>query len=180
MVQRQRIDRDKCEKAARDVLETQGIDHWPVKVDRVAKRRGINIRYSVLDDELSGMAFYKDEMAVIGVNARHHVHRQRFTIAHEIGHFMLHDDVLQKGMHVDKVITMLNRDPASSTGTVNLEIEANQFAAELLMPRALILTYMEDEGWDYGRVPDDQAVEVMARAFNVSATAMTYRIAKVI
>jgi len=180
MIPRQRIERGECENAAKDVLERHGIENWPVKVDRIAKREGIKLRYSALDDELSGMAFYKDDIAVIGVNARHHVHRQRFTIAHEIGHFMLHDDVLRKGMHVDKVITMLNRDPASSTGTVNLEIEANQFAAELLMPRDLILKYMEDEGWDYGRIPDDEAVEVMARAFKVSATAMTYRIAKII
>ena len=179
MARKKSLTREECEKAARHVLDREGIDRWPVKVDRIAKRAGIKIQYSALDDELSGMAFYKDNVAVIGVNARHHVRRQRFTIAHEIGHFELHDEVLRKGMHVDKVITMLNRDPTSGSGTISIEIEANQFAAELLMPKALVLQYMELEGLDYGCVPDDEAMEAMARAFNVSTPAMTYRIAKI-
>jgi len=180
MTTRQLISREDCEEAARQVLLRHGIDRWPIKVDRVAKRAGIKVQYSPLDDELSGMAFYKDDVAVIGVNARHHVRRQRFTIAHEIGHFELHDEVLRKGMHVDKVITMLNRDTNSASGTISIEIEANQFAAELLMPKDLVLRYMEEASLDYGCVPDDEAIEAMARAFNVSATAMTYRIAKVL
>ena len=180
MATRKPLSREECEDAARSVLSREGVDRWPVKVDRIAKMAGIKVQYSPLDDELSGMAFYKDDIAVIGVNARHHVRRQRFTIAHEIGHFELHDTVLRKGMHVDKVITMLNRDPSSASGTISIEIEANQFAAELLMPRALVLRYMEEEGLDYGCVPDDEAMEAMARAFNVSTTAMTYRIAKIL
>ena len=180
MVKRKLLSREECEEAARHVLNREGIDHWPVKVDRIAKRAGIKIQYSPLDDELSGMAFYKGDVAVIGVNARHHVRRQRFTIAHEIGHFELHDEVLRKGMHVDKVITMLNRDANAASGTISIEVEANQFAAELLMPKDLVLRYMDEEGLDYGCVPDDEAMEVMARAFNVSTTAMTYRIAKIL
>lgn len=174
------MSREECEKAARLVLSQKGVGRWPVKVDRIAKQAGIKVQYSPLDDELSGMAFYKDDLSVIGVNARHHVRRQRFTIAHEIGHFELHDDILRKGMHVDKVITMLNRDPSSAAGTISMEVEANQFAAELIMPKTLVLLYMDEQGLDYGCVPDDEAVEAMARAFNVSTTAMTYRIAKVI
>ena len=177
---RRLLSRAECEKAAGGVLRREGIDRWPVKVNQIAKSAGIKIQYSPLDDELSGMAFYKDDIAVIGVNARHHVRRQRFTIAHEIGHFELHDEVLRKGMHVDKFITMLNRDPNSASGTISIELEANQFAAELLMPKALVLRYMDEEGLDYGCVPDDEAMEAMARAFNVSTTAMTYRIAKVL
>ena len=179
MTKRNPLSREECEKAARCVLSRESVDRWPVKVDRIAKRAGIKVQYSPLDNELSGMAFYKDDFAVIGVNARHHVRRQRFTIAHEIGHFELHNDVLRKGMHIDKVITMLNRDPRSAAGTISMEIQANQFAAELIMPKALVLLYMDEKGFDYGCVPDDEVMESMARAFNVSTTAMTYRIAKV-
>lgn len=179
MAQRKPLTLQQCEQAAQQVLDREKIDQWPVRIDRIAKRNGIKIQYSPLDDELSGMAFYKDGVAVVGVNARHHVRRQRFTIAHELGHIELHDDVLRKGMHVDKVITMLNRDTRSTTGTISIEIEANQFAAELLMPRDLVLRYMDERGLDYGMVPDDDAIDAMARAFNVSTTAMTYRIAKI-
>lgn len=126
------------------------------------------------------MVFYKDDAPVIGVNSKHHVRRQRFTIAHELGHLQLHDDVLRKGMHVDKVITMLNRDTQSATGSVSIEIEANQFAAELLMPRGLVIQYMDENDLDYGSVPDEQAIDSMANAFNVSSTAMTYRVAKIL
>lgn len=168
-----------CEEHARAVLKKQGVSSWPVRVDRIAKAFGAKVRYSPLDDELSGMAFYKDEVPIIGVNSRHHVNRQRFTIAHELGHFVLHDNILRKGMHVDKVITMLNRDTSSSKGSINIEIEANQFAAELLMPRRLVQQYMDQEELNYGRVPDEDAVEDMARAFKVSPMAMAYRIAKI-
>ncbi|KCZ48483.1 hypothetical protein HY17_16670 [Hyphomonas sp. CY54-11-8] len=83
-------------------------------------------------------------------------------------------------MHVDKVITMLNRDSKSAAGTVNIEIEANQFAAEFLMPRKFVMQYMDENDLDYGTVADEQAIEDMANAFNVSSTAMTYRVAKIL
>lgn len=179
MAQRTKRDRIDCEAMALEVLAEEKVASWPVRVDRIAKRRSVKVRYSPLDDELSGMAFYKGDTPIIGVNSRHHVNRQRFTIAHELGHFCMHDDILRKGMHVDKVITMLNRDTKSTKGTVNIEIEANQFAAELLMPEQLVKQYMEQEVLDYGRVPDEDAVEDMARAFKVSPMALAYRIAKI-
>ena len=60
---------------------------YPVRIERIAKVHGIRIRYEPLDDELSGMIFFKDNQAVIGVNAHHNPNRQRYTIAHELGHF---------------------------------------------------------------------------------------------
>jgi Zn-dependent peptidase ImmA (M78 family) len=168
-----------CEEEARKVLSKHGVDSWPVRVDRIAKARGAKIRYSPLDDELSGMAFYKDQLPIIGVNSKHHTNRQRFTIAHEIGHFCLHDDILKKGMHVDKVITMLKRDTNSSAGTINIEVEANQFAAELLMPTSLMKAYLDQGSLDYSSTSDEDIVESMAKAFKVSPTAMAYRVAKV-
>ena len=138
-----KLDRAACEKQAEKLIEEANIARWPVRVDRLAKERGIKIRYEPLDDELSGMCFYKDAVAFVGVNARHAPNRQRFTIAHEIGHILLHQDVLQKGAHVDKTITMLRRDGESAQGSVLIEIQANQFAAALLMPEFLIRKYMD-------------------------------------
>ena len=65
----------------------------------------------------------------IYVNKNDTLQRKRFTIAHEIGHLMLNH-------YCDKPI---HRDGISSEGTNTLEIQANAFAAELLMPKELVV-----------------------------------------
>ena len=175
MGKRERLDRVSCEKRANELLASASVESWPVRVDKLGKERGIKIRYEPLDDELSGMCFYKNDVAIVGVNARHAPNRQRFTIAHEIGHIVLHNNVLRKGAHVDKVITMLRRDPDSSGGEFQIEIQANQFAAALLMPNFLIKKYMEENNLDNRTLPDEQVIEEIAKAFKVSTTAMAIR-----
>lgn len=172
-----RLDRATCERQAEKIIENAQITSWPVSVDHLAKERGIKVRYVPLDDELSGMCFYKNGVAFVGVNALHALNRQRFTIAHEIGHIILHQDELQNDRaHVDKTITILRRDGATAQGTVKIEIQANQFAAALLMPQALIRKYMNNQHLDYGVIQDEDAIEEMAKAFVVSSTAMAFRI----
>ena len=149
-------------------------------MDRIAKRNGIKIRYEPLDDDLSGMIFLKDNQAVIGVNAHHRPNRQRFTIAHELGHFFLHSDVLKQGAHVDTMITMLKRDQNAALGTVNIEVEANQFAAELLMPKKFVRDYLIREGIAQTAVADDTVVENLAKAFRVSVSSMAIRLATIL
>src|SRR6202022_1163955 len=118
---------------AKELLAKLNIRTVPIPVDRIAKALGAQLRYSPLDEELSGMIFIKEGIPIIGVNSLHHPHRQRFTIAHEIGHLELHRRFITDQIHVDKKFTVLMRDPNSATGTDRLEIEANRFAAELLM-----------------------------------------------
>ena len=71
---------------ARQIISELAISKPAVSLERIAKHLKIQIRYSPLDNELSGMAVIKDGEAIIGVNSLHHPNRQRFTIAHEIGH----------------------------------------------------------------------------------------------
>ncbi|HTU13037.1 MAG TPA: ImmA/IrrE family metallo-endopeptidase [Allosphingosinicella sp.] len=134
---------------------------------------GISLRYAPLGDELSGMAFIKEGVSVIAVNALHHPHRQRFTIAHEMAHHVLHADRLAAGVHVDKVI--LRRDVLATRGVDDLEIEANTFASELLMPREL-----------FGQIVgpaidlnDEARLSAIARRFKVSVAALQYRLASI-
>ena len=175
MAKRQKLDRQSCEQQAERILKAANIDSWPVRVDRLAKEEGIKIRYEPLDDELSGMCFYKDGVPIIGVNSRHAPNRQRFTIAHEFGHIIMHADILQNGAHVDKTITMLRRDPDSAQGVLEIEIQANQFAAAILMPDFLIRKYMDENNLDYGLLQDEDVIEEMAKAFKVSSTALAIR-----
>ena len=116
---------------------------------------------------------------MVCVNAWHSQNRQRFTIAHEIGHIILHNEELKGGALVDKTITMLRRDARSASGVHRIEVEANQFAAALLMPRGFIDEYMEEHGLDYGVINDEDAIEDMARAFQVSSMAMAIRLGNI-
>jgi Zn-dependent peptidase ImmA (M78 family) len=134
---------------------------------------GAQVRYSPFNDDLSGMIYIKDGVPIIGVNSLHHPHRQRFTIAHELGHLELHREMITSEVHVDKDFPVLMRDPKSARGTEKVEIEANQFAAELLMPEALIKQALENEPFD---IDDDSPIEELAKKFRVSRQALEYRI----
>lgn len=158
---------------ARHLLERCGIQNIPVPVDKIAKSLGAQVRFSALDMELSGMIFIKSSIPIIGVNALHHPNRQRFTIAHELGHLELHREIISNEVHVDKGFPILMRDPKSATGTEEMEIQANRFAAELLMPAAWLEPAIADKKFD---IDDDKPLEELARKFKVSRQALEYRI----
>jgi Zn-dependent peptidase ImmA (M78 family) len=124
------------------------------------------------DQDLSGFLLRdtRRNAAVIGVNKNHHPHRQRFTIAHEIGHLLLHN---VDELHVDRrdALVVQKRDGTSSTGAVLEEREANFFAAELLLPRTLL-----EQDLDAIAVLDDEAVKRLASRYEVSVQAMTLRL----
>jgi len=145
----------------------------PVPVERIAKALGAQVRYSPLDEELSGMIYVQDGTPIIGVNSLHHPNRQRFTIAHEIGHLQLHHSQLTGKIHVDKQFPILMRDTNSATGVERMEIEANQFASELLMPTDLIMKALEAKPFD---IDDERPIEELARRLKVSKQALEYRI----
>ena len=157
---------------AQDLLSSLGINQIPVPVERIAKATGATIRYFPLDDELSGMIFIKEGQPIIGVNALHHPNRQRFTIAHEIGHLRLHRDAIKSQVHVDKKF-MVYRDTRSAQGTEHMEIDANQFAAALLMPAPFLRNEIEREEYD---IDDEGPNEALAKKLRVSRQALEYRI----
>jgi Zn-dependent peptidase ImmA (M78 family) len=158
---------------ARELLKKLEINKAPVPVDKIAKSLGANLRFQPLDDELSGMVFIKDGIPIIGVNALHHPNRQRFTIAHEIGHLQLHREIISKTVHVDKEFPVLMRDQKASSGLDKFEVEANHFAAELLMPKFLIDAEIAGGLAD---IDADIPWDELARKFRVSRQALEYRI----
>jgi len=163
------------EEQAQRLLDDVGITTIPVPVEKIARHLGAQVRYSPLDDELSGMAFVKDGVPIIGVNALHHSNRQRFTVAHEIAHLLLHREHITTTVHVDKgfSVSVLKRDATSAAGTERLEIEANQFAAALLMPRAILDEILASTQID---IDDEAALEAFARKFKVSKATLEFRI----
>jgi Zn-dependent peptidase ImmA (M78 family) len=156
---------------ARALVEKLGLKAPPVPVEKLAKALGVRVEYNPFDDELSGMAFIRDGKPIIGVNSKHHPNRQRFTIAHELGHIVLHRSHLETA--INKSRNFIPRDPTSAEGTDPLEIQANAFASELLLPAKLVRQALSE--WP-GDLNDDDYLIALAKRFRVSLTAFQFRL----
>src|SRR5690348_1213181 len=80
------------DRSAASLLQDFGLFKAPVDVKAVAERLGATLVFDELDDDVSGFLLREKKTVTIAVNKRHHVNRQRFTIAHECGHLHLHAD----------------------------------------------------------------------------------------
>ncbi|WP_055684180.1 ImmA/IrrE family metallo-endopeptidase [Jannaschia rubra] len=165
---------NKIEGKATALLDKVGIKAPAISVDRIAKALDATIEYSKLENALSGLVFLGSDRPIIGINSRHHKNRQRFSIAHEIGHIVLHAAQIGKDVHVDRGFTVMRRDTRSAQGIDVLEIQANRFAAALLMPRAFLEQSLQDDGID---IDDEEAVADLAKTYAVSRSAMQIRLA---
>jgi len=164
------LPRPAIEELAQELLVSAGIKGPPVDLIRVAKHLGVRVQKTDLGPECSGALARKDGSAVIGVHWLHHPNRQRFSIAHELGHFKLHEG----GTYVDKDIVVRFRDEKSGTGTDAEERQANQFAATLLMPADWVKVAFDSRAYAFG---DGLALEELAQLFQVSTQAMSFRLA---
>jgi Zn-dependent peptidase ImmA (M78 family) len=142
-------------QSAADVIRERGISTPPVDVIAIAEAYGIRVK-EVDGAEWDGAVDMgrPGEPPTIYVNSSSSATRQRFTIAHELGHFFLHGD-RQRAF----------RDTFSSQGLHLHEIEANRFSAELLMPAHWVKAYLRYE-----------SPIQLADRFNVSFQAMTIRL----
>lgn len=167
----QHAKKNKAQQAAQVLLNQFGVKAAPVPVERIAKSLGIRVEYAPLDGELSGLAHIRDDVPIIGINTLHAPNRQRFTLAHELAHVQLHHHELKRTVHVD--CGSLRRDALATEGVDPIEIEANAFAAELLMPTKLLASALGGRSVD---LEDDQAITALAKRFRVSNAAMRYRL----
>jgi Zn-dependent peptidase ImmA (M78 family) len=146
----------------------------PVDVEVVAKHLRLKLVHMDLGDDVSGLLVSKGDSTVIAVQETDHSNRQRFTIAHEIGHYCLrHQFEPGEHVHVDRGHLITPRNSRSSTGVDPKEIEANQFAACLLMPSKLLSRAIKGFKADSLR---DYHVAQLADEFEVSEQAMTIRL----
>ena len=133
----------------------------------------LKVYFTELDDAaVSGVILFQDGEYSILVNISKPVTRQHFTLAHEFGHYFLHQDALKREQGIVDGDTTLDNpnilyrlDDAASQ---RMEVEANNFAASLLMPAELVR-----RAWEATEDIND-----CARIFNVSAVAMTVRLTK--
>ena len=165
------LTRKQVEQKAQRLLRESGQESAPVDVEQVAKHLNIRVEYANLDEDCSGVLVNKDDgPSVIGVNWDQHPNRQRFTIAHELGHATLGHE---GGTFIDKGTYARFRDADSHSGKVSDERQANQFAAALLMPARLVQDACGDRLFDPA---DPDGLEELAREFAVSTQAMMFRL----
>jgi Zn-dependent peptidase ImmA (M78 family) len=162
----------KAEREAQQVLAKVGIARPPIPVERIAQELGASLIYEPFEGNVSAMLFRDEHRTVIGINAKHARTRQRFSIAHEIGHLLLHPG---RPVILDHLVRVNFRDEQSRLATNREEIAANAFAAELLMPEALIA---EEVGRRLGLVgtSDARLISSLAQIFDVSKEAMGFRL----
>ncbi len=161
-------------KEAEALLKRCKVKSVPVVVEDIAQALGARIRYSPFDGELAGMLIRDDTNTVIGVNSLHHINRQRFTIAHECGHLVMHKGI---DVHIDRSFRVNRRDQISSKAIDPEEIEANRFAAEILMPHKILVKDLVEYAID---VENEEELKVLAEKYKVSLQAMTLRITNIL
>jgi IrrE N-terminal-like domain len=138
----------------------------PVDVIAIANELGLNVwEMESLPSTISGKIF-RDPLNggasgfSIAVNASDNPLRKRFTVAHEIAHFVLHRTHLENGDLIDDAMYRSGLSTAEET-------QANRLAAQILMPFPLIQELIN------AGVKD---VVALAQAFQVSQPAMKIRL----
>lgn len=164
----------RIEKITVDILKNYGISKLklPIQVDKIARKRGLQIKPYDFGTNVSGALVIDSGTGTIGYNPTESKVRQRFTIAHELGHYELHKQ--DSSLFIDKGFTVLFRDQNSSKGEIKNEQEANAFAAALLMPEKFVWNEIKKQNLD---LSDEDSMKQLAKIFDVSVPAMTFRIA---
>ena len=142
-------------KKIRIILDKVNITKPPVPIEKIAELFSIKIiQYPAFPDNISGTIIEQNGSVVIGVNSNHAEIRKRFTIAHEIGHFLAGHDL------ADQII-----DDVYDKAT-DKEKVANKLAAELLMPKHLLEIDIKSK----------LDIPKLAKIYNVSEQAMSIRL----
>lgn len=138
---------------------------YPVKVGAIAKDLGLVVKSSTLKPGISGQIKEENGIVTIKINRHDSKERQRFTLAHEIAHFLLHKEEIKNGIED----TMLFRSALSN----ELEVEANKLAADIVMPFSLIkkISFPPDTKFEV-------RVERVANLLELSIPAIDIRLGK--
>jgi Zn-dependent peptidase ImmA (M78 family) len=159
----------KAKEAAKKILDRFG-SKIPIGIDEIIKAHGLEV---FEDDEMapsiSGILMIKGESVGAMVNLFHPEVRKRFTLAHELGHYLLHRR--KKILFVDEFAVMYRGSGHADIDP--MEVEANVFAAALLMPEDAVRADLKA---DPSIAKSDNAIRKLAKRYNVSPAAMKYRL----
>lgn len=138
----------------------------PVKLGAIAGELGLSVKVSTLSSGVSGEIKKVKSGYEVRVNKHEIKERQRFTLAHEISHYLLHEDLIGDGISD----TILYRSSLSDT----LEAQANRLAADILMPVDIVAAKLVE----YSSESEVQRYEKIAKDLCVSTSALKIRLGK--
>jgi hypothetical protein len=140
----------------------------PVPVFQILNELGLGPEIRPLPEETSGwIEKMPTESYWVVINSYHHLVRQRFTAAHELGHYIYHRDLLGDGVGDNRAYRQDGTFPQNSAIRPMHERQANSFAANLLMPSHSISAL---------RTKGIVEVADLASSFEVSKDAMRIRL----
>lgn len=161
-------------KSPYEILEMLQMNELPFNPFDIARRLNLNVKttldYDKLDTE-GQISVNENNEPEIWINPIKSEARQRFTLAHEIGH--LANDVLPEidNHIVDKYETLYR-----SNAYGGIETRANKFAAKLLMPLKQIEQFIEEQRSENPNLRAKEAIELIAAKFEVSKQAVFHRL----
>lgn len=136
------IELDKARKAALKILNDSNLlETAPIIPYEIVKNYGLQIVSAKFSDQYKDIVsgFLDFNQKKIFINGEESVPRKTFTIAHELGHWILHKEIIKENSSLYSVLMRSNFNKEEHT---NLEKEANFFAANLLLPEKLIRKYI--------------------------------------
>ncbi len=156
------------------LLKKNNITKPPIDVYAIAKNLNLIVipRPYTAKNKLAAMLIREGRKVIIAINSDHDKQKQRFSVAHEIGHFLLHPG---EKLFIDREFSVNFRDSKASIGKHIQEIEANRFAGKLLIPERFLIedlhAYHMDEVEDNHKISRE-----LAKKYNVSIFTMNIRI----
>lgn len=140
---------------------SEGYTKPPIPVLEIAERNGVNVIFADFGKNADTVAGFCDfRKAKLYVNKEDQTTRQTFTIAHELGHWVLHKNLFLENPEEYPVLPRFQ----SVDRQLPVEKEANHFAANLLVPDRLL------------KPVKDSPISALARAFGVSRAMMEFRL----
>ncbi len=157
-----------AQKKAEELIEKYGYEYPFVDVFAIAQAEGLTLKEYKSDDNdvLKNTAgFFDPDSKTIFVNKDDPPNRITFTVAHELGHFILQHEAAKYGV--------LPRWQIPGQEKEEVEKEADAFAANLLVPRKMLKKVMQEYGLS------SKNVSILANMFGVSDAVMRYRLMRI-
>jgi len=173
-------DYDRVKRLVDEILLNFGVEQAPIPLIQICQGYNLEIfsmdfnqlkqpegyyDYNLQANKLAGFLNYNPELdrGDVYINSNESKNRQKFTLAHELGHFLLHKEQIRQNPDKYAIVPSI----PGSIQTDAIEKEANFFAASLLVPDFLLSYYTSIYGRD---------IDFLARSiFHVSPTVVSYR-----
>ena len=142
------------------------VSDYPVKLGALANHLGVKVLLSTLPRGISGQISQEHGKFVIRINRHEARHRQRFTLAHELAHYLLHEELIKKSGRWSENILLRSGQP------MNIEYEANRLVSDLVIPPQQLANVLEA----YPEPITSEAITDLAKRFGVSTATMELKL----